>query len=250
MGMLKGKVAVVTGGGSGIGKGIARAFVQEGCSVVIAARTMDRLDVAAKELQAAAIDGAKVAAMQADVTDEKQVQDLFAKVMFQFKRVDVLVNNSGVVKGGPVVTLPAATWREVIDVNVTGAFLCLREAFKIMKEQGGGKIINIGSISAQRPRHSSSAYTTSKFAIWGLTNAAALEGREFNIAVSCLHPGNVMVERRANSRSGAGRDEGPEPMLSTEPVGRVAVLMATMPNDANLLEAIVLPNAQTYLGRG
>jgi NAD(P)-dependent dehydrogenase (short-subunit alcohol dehydrogenase family) len=250
MGMLDGKVAIVTGGGSGIGKGIARAFVAEGCNVVIAARNMERLGVAARELQAGAAGGAKVVPMQADVTDEKQVQSLFGKVMSQFKRLDILVNNSGVVKGSRIDTLPLALWNETMDVNVTGAFLCLREAFKIMKEAGGGKIINIGSISAQRPRHQSAAYTTSKFAIWGLTNAAALDGREFNIAVSCLHPGNVMVERRASTRSGAGRDEGPEPMLSTEPIGRTAVLMATMPIDANLLEAIVLPNAQTYLGRG
>jgi NAD(P)-dependent dehydrogenase (short-subunit alcohol dehydrogenase family) len=250
MGVLEGKVAIVTGGGSGIGKGIARAFAVEGCNVVIAARGLERLQAAAHELQAQATAGARVVAMQADVTDEKQVQDLFSKVMEQFRRLDILVNNSGVVKGARVDMLPLNTWKETMDVNVTGAFLCLREAFKIMKDAGGGKIINIGSISAQRPRHHSAAYTTSKFAIWGLTNAAALDGREFNIAVSCIHPGNVMVERRANTRSGAGRDEGPEPMLSTEPVGRTAVLMASMPVDANMLEAIVLPNAQTYLGRG
>ncbi len=250
MGQLDGKVAVVTGGGSGIGKGISRAFVAEGCNVVLAARDMTRLSAAAKELQGQAKGGAKVMAIQVDVTDEKQVQSLFSQTFSQFKRLDVLVNNSGVVKGGRIDVLPLQTWKETIDVNLTGAFLCLREAFKIMKDAGGGKIINIGSISAQRPRHSSSAYTTSKFGIWGLTNAAALDGREFNIAVSCIHPGNVMVERRASTRSGAGRDEGPEPMLSTEPIGRLAVLMATMPMDANLLEAIVLPNAQTYLGRG
>ena len=247
MGQLDGKVAIITGGGSGIGKGIAKAFADEGCSVVIAARNADRLDAAAAELSA---DGGSVISIPTDVTSEEQMISLFAKTMAQFGKVDVLVNNSGAFDGGPVEELTMEQWQKVIDVNVTGPFLGSREAFKIMKKQGAGRIINIGSIAAQKPRHSSSPYTTSKHAIWGLTQSLALEGRDFGIAVSALHPGNVMVERRGDGKSATGRDEGPEPLISTEDMGRTALLMATLPPGSNMLEAIVLPLGQAYLGRG
>jgi NAD(P)-dependent dehydrogenase (short-subunit alcohol dehydrogenase family) len=247
MGQLDGKVAIITGGGSGIGKGIAKAFADEGCSVVIAARNGERLNAAAAELSSV---GATVIAVPTDVTNEDQVISLFAKTMDQFGRLDVLVNNSGAFDGGPVEDLTLEQWQTVIDVNVTGPFLGSREAFKIMKKQGGGRIINIGSIAAQKPRHSSSPYTTSKHAVWGLTQSLALEGRDHNIAVSALHPGNVMVERRGNGKSATGRDEGPEPLISTEDMGRTALLMATLPDGSNMLEAIVLPLGQDYLGRG
>ena len=247
MGQLDGKVAIITGGGSGIGKGIAKAFADEGCSVVIAARNADRLDAAAAELSSG---GGKVISIPTDVTNEEQMISLFAKTMDQFGKLDVLVNNSGAFDGGPVEELTMEQWQKVIDVNVTGPFLGSREAFKIMKKQDGGRIINIGSIAAQKPRHSSSPYTTSKHAIWGLTQSLALEGRDFGIAVSALHPGNVMVERRGDGKSATGRDEGPEPLISTEDMGRTALLMATLPPESNMLEAIVLPLGQAYLGRG
>ena len=247
MGQLDGKVAIVTGGGTGIGKGIAKAFVDEGCSVVIAARNQDRLQAAADELGA---NGGTVVAIATDVTDEGQVADLFAKTMDQFGKLDILVNNSGAFDGGPVEDLTMDQWQRVIQVNVTGPFLGSREAFRIMKKQGGGRIINVGSIAAQKPRHSSSPYTTSKHAVWGLTQSLALEGRDHGIAVSALHPGNVAVERRADGKSATGRDEGPEPLISTADMGRTALLMATLPPDANMLEAIVLPLGQHYLGRG
>jgi NAD(P)-dependent dehydrogenase (short-subunit alcohol dehydrogenase family) len=247
MGQLDGKVAIVTGGGSGIGKGIAKAFADEGCSVVIAARNADRLDAAAAELSSG---GGTVISIPTDVTSEEQVISLFAKTMDQFGKLDVLVNNSGAFDGGPVEDLTLEQWSKVIDVNVTGPFLGSREAFRIMKKQGGGRIINIGSIAAQKPRHSSSPYTTSKHAVWGLTQSLALEGRDHNIAVSALHPGNVMVERRGNGKSATGRDEGPEPLISTEDMGRTALLMASLPEGSNMLEAIVLPLGQDYLGRG
>jgi len=247
MGQLDGKVAIVTGGGTGIGKGIAKAFVDEGCSVVIAARNQDRLQAAADELGA---NGGTVVAIATDVTDEGQVADLFAKTMDQFGKLDILVNNSGAFDGGPVEDLTIDQWQRVIQVNVTGPFLGSREAFRIMKKQGGGRIINVGSIAAQKPRHSSSPYTTSKHAVWGLTQSLALEGRDHGIAVSALHPGNVAVERRADGKSATGRDEGPEPLISTADMGRTALLMATLPPDANMLEAIILPLGQDYLGRG
>jgi NAD(P)-dependent dehydrogenase (short-subunit alcohol dehydrogenase family) len=247
MGQLDGKVAIVTGGGSGIGKGIAKAFVDEGCSVVIAARNGDRLKAAAEEL---AGDAGVVVAIPTDVTDEDQMVNLFAKTMERFGRLDILVSNAGAFDGAPIEDLTMEQWQRVLQVNVTGPFLGAREAFRIMKKQGGGRIINIGSISAQRPRHSSSPYSTSKYAVTGLTHSLALEGRDHGIAVSVLHPGNVMVERRADGKSTTGRDEGVEPMISTADMARAALLMATLPADTNLLEAIMLPLGQDYLGRG
>jgi len=150
-------------------------------------------------------------------------------------------------------TLSLEAWERVIGTNVTGAFLCTREAFRIMVKAGGGRILNIGSISAQRARMHSAPYTTSKFAIWGLTQltqATALDGREHGITASCLHPGNVLVERRADRRARAGRDEGIEPMMSPDVIARTALLIVTLPPDVNMLEAIVLPVEQAYLGRG
>ncbi len=250
MGKLDGKVAIVTGGGSGIGKGIAKAFIEEGCAVVIAARNADRLNDAVKELEQDAAAGGSVVAIPTDVTNEDQMVNLFAKTVERFGRLDVLVSNSGAFDGAPVEDLTMEQWQRVLQVNVTGPFLGAREAFKIMKKQGGGRIINIGSISAQRPRHSSLPYSTSKFAVTGLTYSLALEGRDYGIAVSVLHPGNIMVERRADGKSTTGRDEGAEPMISTADMGRTALLMATLPPEANMIEAIVLPLRQDYLARG
>lgn len=248
MGSLDGKVAIITGGGTGIGKGIAKAFISEGCNLVIAARNLERLEATADELRKAGSGRVIVSAL--DVTDEQQVIDLFALTMREFDRLDIVVNNSGAFDGGPIEDLTMEQWERVMGVNVTGPFLCTREAFKIMKPAGGGRIINIGSIAAQRPREQSAPYSTSKNAVWGLTTATALEGRPFGIAVSCLHPGNVAVERRSDGRSSTGRDMGPEPLITPDDMGRTALLMVTLPPEANMLEAIVLPVAQTYLGRG
>jgi len=248
MGLLSGKSAIITGGGTGIGKGIALEFAKEGCDVVIAARNSIRLDSTAEEIRLAY--GSKVLSVQTDVTKENQVERLFNKTLNEMGRLDILVNNSGAFDGAPLDELSLEQWQNVIDVNVTGPFLCSREAFKIMKKNRSGRIINIGSISAQRPREQSVPYTTSKNAVWGLTQASALEGREYGIAVSCLHPGNVAVERRSGGRSSTGKDMGPEPMLTPDQMGRTALLMATLPSDANMLEAIVLPIEQAYLGRG
>lgn len=243
MGSLEGKVTIVTGGGTGIGKGIAAAFVGEGCTVVIAGRRADRLQATADELRQA---GGQVTAVPTDVTDEDQVKALFARTMEQYKRLDILVNSSGAFDGGPIDEITTAAWNTVIGANLTGPFLCIREAFPIMKRAGGGRIINIGSISAQRTRENMAPYTASKFGIWGLTQAAALEGRPYGIAVSCLHPGNTAVERRL----GGEKEMDREPMIPIGEIARVALLMATLPPEANMLEAIVLPVTQLYVGRG
>jgi NAD(P)-dependent dehydrogenase (short-subunit alcohol dehydrogenase family) len=187
--------------------------------------------------------GATVVAIPTDVTDETQVSSLFMQAMQRFGRLDILVNSAGAFDGGPIEELTLQTWNQVIGACVTGPFLCTREAFRIMKPARHGRIINIGSISAQRSRENMSPYTTAKFAIDGFTQSAALEGRDFGICVSCLHPGNVMVERRANSGDG-------EPMMEVATIARAALLMATLPPDVNMLSAIVLPLTQKYIGRG
>jgi NAD(P)-dependent dehydrogenase (short-subunit alcohol dehydrogenase family) len=248
---LRGKVAVVTGANRGIGKGIARELWTRGSSVVLAARNSELLLQAATDISS---DPGRVLTVAADITCENQVEALFAAAVERFGRVDLLINNAGAFDGGPVEDIGLAAWERVIGVCLTGAFLCTREAFRVMKPRGGGRIINIGSISAQRPRLHSAPYTAAKHGIWGLTQATALEGREHGIVVSCLHPGNVLVERRqAESKGSAGENmvvETDEPMMTVEEIARVAADMAALPPHVNFLEATVLPTRQAYLGRG
>jgi NAD(P)-dependent dehydrogenase (short-subunit alcohol dehydrogenase family) len=242
MGKLEGKVAIVTGGSRGIGKAIARGLAAQGAKTVIAARGVETLNQAAKEL---AGPGLTVVPVPTDVTDEIQVGALFQRTLELFQRLDILVNNAGAFDGGPLDELSVETWDKVIAANLRGPFLCTRAAMRIMKLQGGGRILNIGSIAAQRPRLNSAPYATSKFGLWGLTNATALEGREFGISAGCLHPGNVPIEDIS-----AQGVRGNEPMMAAEELAEVAVLMASQPAHINVLEAIVLPVAQKYLGRG
>ncbi len=242
MNKLEGKVALITGASQGIGQGIANAFAAEGASLVLSSRNLKRLNQNAEVLVNA---GAEVLVVQADVTDEAQVKDLFRQVMEKFGRLDILVNNAGVFDGGPLEELSVEAWDRVIATNLRGPFLCTREAMRIMKAQRGGRIINIGSISAQRVRPNSAAYSTSKFGISGLTQVTALEGREFGITCGCLHPGNVEVPTLAESRLRNG-----EPTMSADDIAQAAVAMASLPPNVNMLEAIVLPIGQPYLGRG
>ena len=243
MSKLVGKVALITGANRGIGKGIARGLGQEGAALVLVARGAEELEKTRAELVARCF---QVLPLVADVTDEKQVRDVFAKAVERFGRLDILVNNAGAFDGGPLEELSLETWEKVMAVNLRGPFLCSREAFRIMKKQGGGRIINVGSISAQRVRPHSAPYSTSKHGLWGLTQVTALEGRDVGISCSCLHPGNVRVERRQNS----GKNEDAEPMMTVDELAQTAVLMATLPPHVNMLEAIVLPVGQLYVGRG
>src|SRR5207248_1214232 len=175
----------------------------------------------------------EVLALAADVTQERHVQDLFAHAMERFGQLDLLVNNAGAFDGGPIDELSIEAWDKVIAVNLRAPFLCTREALRIMKRQGGGRIINIGSISAQRVRPNSAPYSASKHGLWGLTQVTALEGRAHNITCGCLHPGNVLVERRKES----GKVEDAEPMMTADELAETAVLMACLPPHVNLLEA-------------
>lgn len=240
---LSGQTAVVTGGSTGIGRGIAHSLAAAGCRVMLVGRNAERLGRASSDLSTA---DTQIATVAADVSLEGDVLRVFAETDQVFGPVDLLVNNAGAFDGGPVEDLSIDAWNRVIGACLTGTFLCTREAFRRMKPRGRGRILNIGSISAQRPRLNSAAYTAAKFGVQGLTHATALEGRDHGICVSCLHPGNVLVERRINS--GLGSDE--EPMMSVEAISRAAFTMLTMPPHVNFLEAIVLPNQQLYVGRG
>ena len=243
MGQLDGKVTILTGAGTGIGKGIARAFAREGSHLVLASRNKANLDETQAEI---ASSGTKTIVIPTDVTSESDVKALFARTMQEFGRVDILINNSGTFDGGPIEELSLETWNKVVAVNLTGPFLCAREAMPIMKKQGGGRIINIGSISAQMCRPNSSPYNTTKHGLVGLTKSIALEGRDYNVVCSALHPGNVLTERRAASSD----QKDAEPMMTVDELALTAVTMAALPLHVNVLEAIVLPTKQAYLGRG
>lgn len=243
MGQLDGKITIITGAGTGIGKAIAYAYAEEGATLVLASRNEENLKKIDDELRSA---GFSSLVVPTDVSIEVDVINLFRITMKEFGQVDVLVNNAGIFDGGPLDKISLATWQKVIDVNLTGTFLCSREAIKIMKKQKSGRIINIGSISAQTPRLNDAPYATSKHALVGLTKSIALEGREFGIAASCLHPGNVITERRSMSKS--KKDQ--EPMMMPADIAMIAVTMATLPQYVNMLEAIVLPVGQKYIGRG
>ncbi|MBO0797505.1 MAG: SDR family oxidoreductase, partial [Blastocatellia bacterium] len=177
-----------------------------------------------------------------DVTEEKQVQEVFRQALDRFDRLDVLVNNAGTFTGyAPIDEASVESWDWIMAVNLRGPFLCTREAFRIMKRQRGGRIINIGSVASQRVRPKSSAYSTSKHGLWGLTQVTALEGREHGISCGILHPGNVLVEKRVAD---------PEPMMNPEDIALAAVAMAELPPHVNMLEATALHVEQPFLGRG
>jgi NAD(P)-dependent dehydrogenase (short-subunit alcohol dehydrogenase family) len=243
MGALDGKVAVVTGGNRGIGKGIARGLVREGASVVVSARGVPELEQARQELSK---DGGNVLAVPADVTDPVQVEALFNRAMERFGRVDILVTSTAVFDSAPIDEMAPESWNRVIGATLTGPFLCAREAMRIMKEQGGGRIINVASISAHRVRANNAAYNAAKHGIWGLTQTIALEGRDYNISASSLNPGNTYVERI--EQQGALNED--EPMMTVDELAQTAVWMAVLPPHMTMLEATVLPNKQLYVGRG
>ncbi|MDP6822686.1 MAG: SDR family oxidoreductase [Dehalococcoidia bacterium] len=245
MGKLDGKVAIITGGGTGIGRGIADSFIAEGCSVVISGRRAEVLEKAKTELEA---DGGTVMAVQSDVTNEADIISLFEQTVERFGRLDILVNNAGVSVRGSIDETSLEDWQYIVSINLTGPFLCTREAMKIMKPQGGGRIINVGSISANVPRPDAVGYTSTKHGMTGLTKQTALEGREFGISCGQLNPGNTMSEIMAATQAREGADANPTVPVWTQ--GEAALYMATLPPEANVLEMTVMPVIQPYVGRG
>ena len=239
---LEGKVAIVTGAGSGIGKAIALMFAGEGARVVLAGRHMDKL----KEAQAEVAAAGESHPVTADVTSEDSVITLFKSAVQKYGRVDLLVNNAGASTSSPTDKLELAKWKQVIDTNLTGAFLCSREAFRLMKPQKSGRIINIGSVSALVPRNGSAAYGASKFGLEGLTHAMAIEGREFGLAVSVVQPGNTLPGLWTG-REEQAKKEG---VMDASDVARVVLLMATLPPEVNLYSGVILPVTMPMLGRG
>jgi NAD(P)-dependent dehydrogenase (short-subunit alcohol dehydrogenase family) len=243
MGKLDGKVALITGASRGIGRGIARAFAREGANLTMVARTPEPLRAAAEEMEAL---GAGVLACAIDVTDPVKVDEAFAETLERFGGLDLLVNNAGIFDGGPLDELSLEAWDKVIATNLTAPLLCTRAAMRIMKRRGGGRIINIGSISGSRVRPDHAPYNASKHGLWGLTQSTALEGRAHDITCCCLNPGNVLVERRV----GSGREQDDEPMITADELAEVALTVAALPPHVEVLEATVIPHRQLYVGRG
>ena len=243
MGQLDNRVAIITGASSGIGKGIAQAFADEGAQVVMVARNRDKLEAAANEIREM---GADVSTISADITAEADVVRLFQQVNREYGRLNILINNAGVACGVPADELSLKDWSRVIDTNLTGAFLCCREALRIMKTQGSGRIINIGSVSAKKPRAFSAPYSASKAGLEGLSRALALEGREYGVTVCVLHPGNTLSGFWEQTPDLASR----EGVMTPADVAMMAVTMAALPDNVLVLESVMLPLKMPFLGRG
>ncbi len=247
--MATGKVAIVTGGGSGVGRAAALALHREGWSVVVAGRRADAL--------AETVAGAdRMLAVPTDVTDPAAVRALFDRTVAAFGRLDLLFNNAGATAPGVLLEeLTVEQWRAAVDVNLTGVFLCLQQAFRVMKAQTprGGRVINNGSISAHTPRPNSAPYTATKHAVTGLTKAAALDGRAFDIAVGQIDIGNAATEMTGRMAAGVPQANGtvaPEPRMAVDDVARAVVYMASLPPDANVLFMTVMATKMPFVGRG
>lgn len=250
---MHGKIALVTGAGSGIGRATALALLREGYSVVLAGRRAETLAQTAAEAGAV---GAQAFPVVADVCDPVSVRHLFEKTNEHFGRLDLLFNNAGA--GAPPLPLEELTleqWQRVVEVNLTGAFLCTQAAFRLMKEQSprGGRIVNNGSISAHAPRPNSAPYTATKHAITGLTKSTALDGRKYDIACGQIDIGNAATDMTARMQQGVPQADGEiaiEPTMNVENVARAVVYMAGLPLDANVLFMTVMATKMPFVGRG
>ena len=247
------KVVIVTGAGTGIGRSVALAFLREGYSVALAGRRAELLQDTAKESGAA---GSRALVVPTNVSDPSAVRLLFAKTKEAFGRLDVLFNNAGT--GAPAVPLEDLTyeqWQSVVDVNLTGAFLCTQEAFRLMKTQSprGGRIINNGSISAHAPRPNSAPYTATKHAITGLTKATALDGRKYEIACGQIDIGNAATDFTQVFKDGVMQANGTlasEPRMDVEHVARAVLHMASLPLDTNVQFMTIMATKMPFVGRG
>lgn len=245
------KVALVTGAGSGIGRASALALAQDGYAVVLTGRREERLDEV-REI----IGSERALVVAADVAKPAEVENLFAKTKETFGRLDVLFNNAG--SGAPPINLEDLTfeqWQRVVDVNLTAAFLCTQQAFKLMKAQepGGGRIINNGSISAHTPRPNSAPYTATKHAITGLTKSTSLDGRAHNIVCSQIDIGNALTEMTERMTQGVPQADGslkPEPTMDVRHVADAIVQMANLPLSANVQFMTIMASDMPFIGRG
>ena len=248
-----GKVALVTGAGSGVGKAAALALMKEGYALVLAGRRKELLDEVAAEGKTA---GARALAVPSDVGDPAAVKALFAATRDTFGRLDLLFNNAGMgAPGIPMEDLTYEQWKAVVDVNLTGVFLCTQEAIRLMKSQDprGGRIINNGSISAHAPRPNSSPYTSTKHAVTGLTKATSLDCRKYDIACGQIDIGNAETPLTARMKKGVPQANGTvmvEPTMDVQNVARAVVYMASLPLDANVLFMTVMANTMPFVGRG
>lgn len=247
------KIALVTGAGSGIGKAVANALLQDGFTVVLTGRRAEPLQEIVEAAKAA---GQTALAVTSDVRDPASVEALFSKIESTYGRLDVLFNNAGVnAPAVPMDELSLEQWKNVIDTNVTGVFLCTRAAFGLMRRQSpqGGRIINNGSISAHVPRPFTAPYTSSKHAVLGLTKSTALDGREFNIVCSQIDIGNALTELSVRMTKGVRQANGSiaaEPMLDVQHVADAVRYMAGLPLSANVLNLTVMASNMPFVGRG
>ncbi len=248
-----GKVAVVTGAGSGIGKRTALALLESGYSVSLAGRRLKLLETTAREAGAG---NSSALVVPTDVTEPNSVRDLFAKTKDTFGRLDLLFNNAGT--GTPPIPLEDLSyeqWKTVVDTNLTGAFLCTQEAFRIMKSQHprGGRIINNGSISAHTPRPDSAPYTATKHAITGLTKSTSLDGRKYDIACGQIDIGNAATEMTKRMKTGVPQADGSiavEPTMDLDHVASAVMYMASLPLEANVQFLTVMATKMPHIGRG
>ena len=252
MNMQQEKVAIVTGGGSGIGKYSALALSEQGYSVTVAGRRETKLNDVMDEVG----DDSKMIGVVTDVADPDSVDHLFAKTVERFGRVDLLFNNAGT--GAPPISLEDLSfeqWSSVVDTNLTGAFLCTQHAFRVMKKQSpmGGRIINNGSISAHVPRPNSSPYTATKHAITGLTRSSSLDGRRYNIVCSQIDIGNALTEMTSKMEKGVVQADGSvkeEPTMNVQHVADAVVQIANLPLESNVQFMTIMASHMPFIGRG
>lgn len=248
------KFALVTGAGTGVGKSVATALVRNGWDTIFTGRTLGRLEEAAQA--ANGLGGGRALAVACNVSRPEQVERLFERIGDEFGRLDLLFNNAGMsAKAMPIDEIPVETWHDVVDVNLTGSFLCARAAFGMMRRQApqGGRIINNGSISAYAPRPGSVPYTATKHAITGLTKTLALDGRPFDIACGQVDIGNALTEMAAPMAQGVPQADGSvraEAVMDVEHVANAVVHMASLPLDANILFMNVMATKMPFVGRG